>query len=205
MTKIINFGRHQLSVSLNRRPGRPRKTPSSRIFRHLFENKKVRQVLGLNLTAVVFLTGVTTTPISALSGNPATEITANPAIIQLTTDHSVRLPVETLHITQGYHFFHPGVDLAEEAGLPVYPIMDGRVEAVFYDRFAYGNHILVDHGSGFKSFYAHLAKIVVKENQEVDRNTVIGTVGSTGRSTGPHLHLEVYDNGRPFNPLTILK
>ena len=64
---------------------------------------------------------------------------------------------------------------------------------------------MINHGSGFKSLYAHLAKITVNEGDEVDKNTVLGTVGSTGWSTGSHLHLEVYDNGRTFNPLTILK
>ena len=65
--------------------------------------------------------------------------------------------------------------------------------------------MLINHGSGFKSLYAHLGKIVVLPGDEVDKNTVIGTVGSTGWSTGSHLHLEVYENDRTFNPLTILK
>ena len=68
-----------------------------------------------------------------------------------------------------------------------------------------GNYIMVDHGSGFSSLYAHLSRIKVKTGQEVDKNTVIGLVGSTGLSTGSHLHLEVYDHGEPFNPLTILR
>lgn len=230
MIYTFTLGRHKLSVSLNRRSGRPGKTlvnqlqeyisrtaklakdrrysgnPVSRVLRRLFENKKTKRFLGLNLTVFVLFTGIIVPPISALTENPQAEITAiNPEIVKLTTEHSVRVPIDSFRVTQGYHLFHRAVDFADVSGSPVYPIMDGLVENVTYQRFAYGNHIIINHGSGFKSLYAHLSKIFVKEGDEVDKNTVIGTIGSTGWATGSHLHLEVWDNGRPFNPLTILK
>lgn len=178
----------------------------SRSLRHLAENKKIRRAFGVNLMAASLFLGIISPSVSAFTDNPSGEITTiNPVIAQLTTEHSVRVPTENFQINQGYSFFHPGVDFKGALGEPVYPVMTGTVEQTILSRFAYGNHIIVNHGSGFKSLYAHLSKIIVKEGQEVDKNTVIGTIGSTGWSTGPHLHFEVSDNGRPFNPLTILK
>lgn len=226
----LPVGRHQLTINLNRRCGRPPKPllfrfkefishliklarnqrysghRLSRVLRCLFENKKVKKIFGLNLAAVVLFTGVMGSPISAFNSSPEVEITSvSPAIVQLTTAQSVRVPLDSFEITQGYHFFHPAVDFNGEPGEPVYPIMDGTVKNISYDRFSYGNHVVINHGSGFESLYAHLSKIVVEKEEEVNKNTVIGTVGSTGRATGSHLHLETHDNGRSFNPLTILK
>ena len=230
MIYSINLGRHQLTVSLNRKRGRPKETPIShsydfitelvriatskrfaghpvsRVLRRVFEKKQARKVLGLNLTAIVLLAGTIIPPISALNPEQPIETTTIAANDEfLVTEKSVRVPVDSFQITQGYNAIHRGIDLNEIEGAPVYPIMDGKIERVFYARFAYGNHILINHGSGFKSLYAHLAKVVAEEGEEVDKNTVIGTIGHTGWATGSHLHLEVYDNGKTFNPLTILK
>jgi len=233
------LGRHQLAVTLNRKSGRPRKTiptrfinftryltmlatnkrlsghPVSRVLRRVFENKKVKKALGLNLTLVVLLTGIAAPSASAFRVHPEgsprgvqleTEITALASdSVELTTEQSIRIPLDSFAITQGYHLFHRAVDLKEVQGAPVYPTMDGVVEEVIYSRFSYGNHLIVNHGSGYKSLYAHLAKIVAEKGQEVDKNTVIGLVGSTGWATGAHLHFEVWENGHPINPLTILK
>lgn len=230
MNYTINFQRHQVSVSFNRKRGRPGKTltqklqegfsqltkaaqdkrysgtPLTKVCRRLFENKRSKRLFGLNFMAIAILAGAIVPSTSALTTNSEVEIVnISPQIIQLTTDHSVRMPVNTLKITQGYTLFHRGVDFAKELNSPVYPIMAGKIEAIFYDRFAYGNHIIINHGSGFKSLYGHLSRIIVQEGQEVDRGNIIGLVGSTGWSTGPHLHLEVFDNDRQFNPLSILK
>ena len=175
-------------------------------LRRLAENRQIRHAFNINLMAASLLLGIVSPSVSAFTDNPAEEITTvNPVISQLTTEHSVRVPTENFIINQGYSFFHPGIDLKGAIGEPVYPIMPGMVEQTVADRFGYGNHVIVNHGSGFKSLYAHFSKIIAKEGQEVDKNTVIGLIGSTGWSTGPHLHFEVWDNGRPFNPLTILK
>jgi murein DD-endopeptidase MepM/ murein hydrolase activator NlpD len=175
-------------------------------LRKFFEQKTIKKIFGFNLAAVVLLTGMVSAPLSALNQTQAQEtvaLTAN--VVQLTTEHGVRIPLDSFQVTQGYSGFHRGVDLNGNLGDPIYPIMSGTIETVVYSRFSYGNHIIVNHGSGFKSLYAHLAKVIAQPGQEVDKNTVLGTVGSTGWSTGTHLHFEVYDSERPFNPLTILK
>ena len=230
MTYTINFGRHQLTVNLNRRVGRPPKRlsirarqywsflvqlatdkhfrghPASRILRRLFENKKIKKALSFDLTLMVLLTGIAIPPSSAFKNHPETEITVLKSdSVEPITKKSVRAPLDSFFITQGYHPFHHAIDLRGAIGTPIYPIMDGVVENVLYDRFGYGNHIIINHGSGFKSLYAHLSKTIVKKGDRVDQNTVIGLVGATGWATGPHLHLEVWENGHPINPLTILK
>lgn len=175
--------------------------PFSRYSRKIFEHGKIRQIVGLLVVTSVF--SVSIIPNSLI--NTQTAIDQNFSHVQtetevIKTEKSIRLPVESFAITQGYRLFHPGIDLAAVKGSPVYPIMSGVVEKVGYGRFAYGNHVIIDHGSGLKSLYAHMAKIEVKENEAVDKDSVIGLVGSTGWSTGPHLHFQVWQDGKLTNP-----
>jgi murein DD-endopeptidase MepM/ murein hydrolase activator NlpD len=94
---------------------------------------------------------------------------------------------------------HKGLDIAAQQGTPIRPIRPGRV--VFSgDRGGFGNAVIIDHGDGLKSVYAHCHELNVREGDAVGEGTVIGTVGSTGRSTGPHLHLEVHRDGEAINP-----
>jgi murein DD-endopeptidase MepM/ murein hydrolase activator NlpD len=99
--------------------------------------------------------------------------------------------------------FHEGLDLAPGWGARVVATQDGRV--IFTGvKFGYGNLIILDHGGGLTSYYAHLSKILVKTGQKVKRGELIGKVGRTGRVTGPHLHFEIRLNGKPQNPLLYL-
>jgi murein DD-endopeptidase MepM/ murein hydrolase activator NlpD len=94
---------------------------------------------------------------------------------------------------------HKGLDIAAQQGTPIRPIRPGRV--VFAgERGGFGNAVIVDHGGGVKSIYAHCHSLSVQEGDPVGAGTVLGTVGSTGRSTGPHLHLEVHRDGEAVNP-----
>jgi len=96
---------------------------------------------------------------------------------------------------------HPGIDLAGRRGLQIYATGDGLVKEAAASRNGYGREILIDHGYGYKSRYAHLHKILVKPGEKVKRGQLIGLLGSTGRSTGPHLHYEVLYYGKPMNPM----
>ena len=97
--------------------------------------------------------------------------------------------------------FHKGQDIGMERGKPVYASGDATVERADYNMNGYGNEVLLDHGYGYKTRYAHLDSILVKVGESVKRGERIGTVGSTGKSTGPHLHYEVYYLGRAVNPM----
>ena len=124
--------------------------------------------------------------------------------IPLTTEKSVQYPVQNLVITQGYKFYHPGLDIDGLTGDSINPIKKGIVVEVSYSRFAYGNSVIVDHGNKLTTLYAHLSKIDVEEGQEVNTHTKLGEMGATGRSFGDHLHLEVRDHGIPINPFSVL-
>ena len=97
-----------------------------------------------------------------------------------------------------------GVDIAGRYGTPVVASASGAVEKVSYDS-SFGNHVTIDHGRDTETLYAHLEKIIVAAGEQVRRGDVIGYIGSSGRSTGPHLHYEVHERGVPRNPMEYLR
>ncbi|MBQ7269720.1 MAG: M23 family metallopeptidase [Bacteroidales bacterium] len=99
---------------------------------------------------------------------------------------------------------HSGVDIAMRRGSPVYVTGDGIVEEASFNIGGYGRVVTVNHGFGYKTRYAHLNRMYVHEGQRVKRGTLIGTVGTTGKSTGPHLHYEVRYRGTPVNPMNFM-
>lgn len=94
---------------------------------------------------------------------------------------------------------HTGLDVSTSRGTGIRPIANGTVVFASY-KGSYGNLVIIDHGNGVQSYYAHCNAIYVSNGQAVDTNSVIAAVGSTGNSTGPHLHLEIRINGVPVNP-----
>jgi len=106
-----------------------------------------------------------------------------------------------LHPKLGYYRPHTGMDFSAETGTDIYATGDGTVAKAQYNTGGYGNMVLIDHGFGYQTLYAHMSKIGVLVGSEVKRGDVIGKVGSTGLSVGPHLHYEVHVNGRPVNPI----
>ena len=107
------------------------------------------------------------------------------------------------HPIYGTRAMHKGVDLSANYGAPVFATGDGIVEKVDQGRpqFGYGQQILIDHKFGYKTRYAHLQRMFVKRGQKVQRGQLIGEVGSTGGSTGPHLHYEVLLRNKNVNPI----
>lgn len=99
----------------------------------------------------------------------------------------------------GNRTFHNGIDMACASGTPIYAAMDGTVIATGFSP-TYGNYVTVRHHSGYQTMYAHMSKILTSSGKYVTTNTKIGLVGSTGQSTGPHLHFTVYKNRSSTNP-----
>ncbi|RVT91233.1 M23 family metallopeptidase [Sphingomonas crocodyli] len=99
---------------------------------------------------------------------------------------------------------HAGIDLASKTGTPIYATADGMVNRAEWFG-GYGNCVEVEHGKGISTRYGHMSKIVAHPGQRVHRGDLIGYVGSTGRSTGPHLHYEVRIDGRAVNPIPFLE
>ena len=96
---------------------------------------------------------------------------------------------------------HNGMDFTAPTGTPIYATGNGKVKRADNTASGFGQHIEIDHGYGYRTIYAHLSKYNVKRGQNVSRGDLIGFVGNTGRSVGPHLHYEVHKNGRPINPI----
>ena len=96
---------------------------------------------------------------------------------------------------------HTGFDFALKPGNPVYATGDGVVASVTFDLFNYGNSIVIDHGFGYKTRYAHLKTVLVTEGMKIKRGECIAESGNTGKSTGPHLHYEVMYKGKYVNPV----
>ncbi len=108
-------------------------------------------------------------------------------------------------ITQYFVWYHQGIDIANNAMPNVVAADSGRIIAAGWDATGYGNKIVIDHGNGMRTLYGHLSQFYVVVGQTVNRGDAIGRMGTTGRSTGPHLHFEVSRDGVRFNPLTILQ
>ena len=124
--------------------------------------------------------------------------------IPIKTNITVRLPLDKFVLSRGFSWYHSGADMADPVGTPVHPVMDGIVEKAEYGWLGYGNNVIIDHGAGFKSLYGHFSKIRVNNGEKVNVQTVIGEVGSTGFSTGPHLHFEIYQEGKLIDPADLL-
>jgi murein DD-endopeptidase MepM/ murein hydrolase activator NlpD len=97
--------------------------------------------------------------------------------------------------------FHAGLDFAAPQGTPIYATADGRITTAGNTGNGYGNHVEINHGYGYETLYGHMVRVKARIGQLVKRGEVIGWVGSTGKSTGPHLHYEVHKNGRPIDPI----
>jgi murein DD-endopeptidase MepM/ murein hydrolase activator NlpD len=124
-------------------------------------------------------------------------------------------PVRTAAFTSGFGVrsdpfrgaasMHPGIDLAGPYGTPIYATADGVVLRAGWNSGGYGNLVEIDHGRGIATRYGHMSAILVHAGDHITRGQQIGRMGSTGRSTGSHLHYEVRIDGRPVNPIPFMK
>lgn len=186
-----------------RKPGRPGSHPISKVFTRAFENKRAKRFVGVGLTVFIMLFGVMGN-ILAANETVAADLTIIMAPDnQVVTEVSLNKPLEGV-MAQGFHNFHRGVDILAATGTEIRPIARGRIIEARYGRIGWGNTVVVEHEMGLRSRYAHMRDINVIEGEVVEGDYVLGTVGMTGWTTGPHLHLEIYQNGRAIDPKTVL-
>lgn len=108
-------------------------------------------------------------------------------------------------LAQYFAWYHPGIDISNLGGGPIYASDGGTVVVAGWpDSYGYGNRVEIDHGNGYRTLYGHLSATYVSVGQSVAKGDVIGAMGSTGRSTGVHVHLEIRKDGVPLNPLPLL-
>lgn len=186
-------------------PNTRKSNPISKLLRPVFESNRLKTVVGLNLAGMVLATGVSVIPGSAMGISSSELESGQWEDVQVATKQGVVQPVpEAKGISQGYHIFHLAIDIKAGLGAKVHPIAAGRVERVVRRNYGYGHWVLINHGEETKSLYAHLQEIVVEKGERVETSDQIGEVGLTGRTTGSHLHLEVYEHNKHVNPLVFL-
>lgn len=118
--------------------------------------------------------------------------------------NKMQWPTVGHRITQYYNWGHHGLDIANKTGTPLYAADAGTVEVAGWGT-GYGNQVLIDHGGGKKTRYGHASKLFVKVGEKVTKGQTVAAMGSTGWSTGPHIHFEVIINGTTYNPLNYIK
>ncbi len=179
--------------------------PFSFLFRKLTSRINLRHFIGVQLASATFVASVIIPQVDDISSNIAvTKKTVYTVVVTTIGEAKFQWPMAHFGISQRFSLVHPGMDLTDPNGTPIHPIADGKVVWMKELRWGYGKHILIEHTDGVKSLYSHLSKFDVAEGQPVTKDTELGKVGSTGRSTGNHLHLEIYQDSTPINPLEVL-
>jgi len=161
-----------------------------------------------NLMKRTYIRGKALDEVWQISGEAGDMLSCVPSVPPVLPDHG------TVYLSSGFGYRtdpvygggerHGGQDFAASPGTPVYTTGDGVVVQAEFQANGYGNQIVIDHGYGYQTRYAHLSRILVAEGMKVVRGTQIGTVGNTGKSTGPHLHYEVVYRGNRMNPMNYM-
>ena len=131
-----------------------------------------------------------------LSSIPAIQPVPNKNLTRVASGYGFR--IHPIYKTRKMHY---GMDFTAPVGSPIYATGDGVVKEADYDKGGFGNHVVIDHGFGYETVYGHMSVIKAKAGQKVKRGDLIGQVGNSGTSTGPHLHYEVVKNGNRINPI----
>jgi len=131
-----------------------------------------------------------------LAGTPAIQPVSNKDLSRVASGFGYR--IDPVYKTTK---FHAGLDFAAPQGTPIYATADGIIKTAGNTGNGYGNHVVISHGYGYETLYGHMVRVKVRAGLRVKRGEVIGWVGSTGKSTGPHCHYEVHKNGAVVDPI----
>src|SRR3989338_9249681 len=181
---------------------RVRSNHVSKFFRNTFEHKLARKAISASLTLLVMGFGLLSTLLASETQATEVALISQLGSQQLITQTTLDKPLDG-RLAQGFHGWHRGIDILDPVGTPIEPIADGVVSEDSLGRLGWGNTVVIDHGNGLQSRYAHMKEVRVIEGEQLTKDQVLGTVGMTGWTTGPHLHLEIYQNGRAIDPATI--
>ena len=184
--------------------------PLSKLVRPFLEHRRMRGIFGVQLVAALTFVGLSGSPVVADFPSGASDeqveitVVEAPETVVRTTESPFQMPAELIGVSQGFTSYHPGVDLRAPYGSPIHPVTEGVVKDVYFSNWGYGQAIVIEHANGYTSMYAHVSRIFVEPHSNVDRDSVIAEIGMTGHSTGPHLHLEIYKDGKVINPAKLL-
>jgi murein DD-endopeptidase MepM/ murein hydrolase activator NlpD len=167
---------------------------------------EVTYVNGVEAERVIKNTTVLEAPVTEvveIGTRTAVPLPAAAVSASIGSGSNLAWPTHSRRISVGLHGYrgHTGIDIPDRIGTPIFSADDGYVVSVRHLAYGYGRHLLIDHGNGMQTLYAHCSQIFVQAGQTVTKGQHIAAIGSTGRSTGPHLHFEIRVNGRIMNPL----
>jgi len=165
----------------------------------VFEKKNIKSVLGGVISMTSLASGLVFLPVDQSVSASSLQISEAEISMETRKSFANVLPAYT-GISQGFHYGHAGIDLTAPLGSKIYPIKNGVVIKVQYLKYDYGRAVWIDSGNDIVSVYGHMGKIFVEEGDTVTTDKPIGEVGLTGRTTGPHLHLEILKENRAINP-----
>ena len=169
------------------------------------EKISIRKFIGVNLAGLSFFAAVVIPQSQGAASSWVTYLDTKETYVEVVpTKTKFHWPLQKFGISQFFSLTHPGMDLPDPAGTEVYPVAAGKVTWITVLPWGYGRHIIVTHSPTEESLYAHLSKVNVSVGDYVTKDTKLGEVGSTGWSTGNHLHLEIHENSIPINPLEVL-
>lgn len=166
----------------------------------MFEKRNIKAAFGGLISMTTLASGMFILP-----GDQSAMAVANiqpfeqEAFIETKRSLANVLP-ENTGVSQEFHLGHPGIDITAPLGTKIHPLKEGVVVLMSVTKWDYGRSVVIDHGNGLLTRYAHMGKIFVEEGERVTIDMPVGEVGLTGRTTGPHLHLEVMKDGRTVNP-----
>ncbi len=182
-----------------------KRLPSFKLPYIPFSARSLARYISLGLVCFIFLLDYQ----PALKFPPVKKATAHAQFEQTGEVISKSLPfIPQLphpgYLSTKFSKFHPGIDIASGLGMPIHPVAPGSIIDAGFNFWGLGLIVGVDHGSGFKSLYAHMGQIYVKKGQTVSSTDTLGMVGITGHTSGPHTHLELSRNGANIDPLSVL-
>jgi murein DD-endopeptidase MepM/ murein hydrolase activator NlpD len=162
----------------------------------VFQIKNLRSRLSAQTASFNSIEGMVKNKEALLAATPAIQPVNNKDLNRLASGFGYR--IDPVYKTTK---FHAGLDFAAPQGTPIYATADGTVRQAGNTGDGYGNHVIINHGFSYETLYGHMFRLKARVGQRVKRGEVIGWVGSTGKSTGPHLHYEVHKNGKPLDPI----
>lgn len=179
----------------------PPESVSSQIYRYLSRLVK----LSLVLPVLLFFSGYQ--PVLAFPPIRRSIAYANFSQSQSIKAANLAEPFSLPHpgyVSTHFSAWHPGVDITAELGTSIHPILKGKIIDIVYGIFGLGHFVTVEHEQGYKSTYGHMGKIVVKIGDQVTPSSILGEVGMTGHTSGPHTHLEITHDGSYIDPQMLL-
>jgi murein DD-endopeptidase MepM/ murein hydrolase activator NlpD len=158
--------------------------------------RRIRARITAQQTSYSELTKLVDKKEDILAATPAIQPVSNKDLNRIASGYGYR--IDPVYKTVKMHL---GLDFAAPQGTPIYATADGVIKTAGLSSGGYGNHVVINHGYGYETLYGHMVRIKARNGQRVKRGEVIGYVGSTGKSTGPHCHYEVHKNGQKLDPV----